>query len=139
MPSLIIFWSDFMINVYIPFQVEFAKYWDECKELYENVQDKICDTNSFEFVVNNTFFYLFTVKEKLIGAIYYFVDEEGKLFLNGFANRKMHKECLECLKMSLNWFRGRIYAEAQNRASALCLLRVGFKREKGRVFVYEKK
>ena len=70
----------------------------------------------------------------LIGAIYYFIDEEGKLFLNGFAKRKMHELCLECLKMSLKWFKGDVYAEAQNRASALCLLKCGFKREKENLF-----
>lgn len=126
-----------MINVWIPAQVEFEKYKEECKSLYEKLQDKICDTNSFEFVIENTFFYLFEAGEKLIGAIYYFIDEDGKLFLNGFANRKMHNLCLECLKMSLNWFKGSIYAEAQNRASALCLLKCGFKRTEGNLFCYK--
>ena len=124
-----------MINVWIPSQKEFLKYSDECKNLYEKVQDKICDTNSYEFISKNTLFYLFETDGVLIGAIYYFKDEEGKLFLNGFAKRKKHKLCLECLKMSLNWFRGCVYAEAQNRASALCLLRCGFKRVFGKTFM----
>ena len=127
-----------MIKVYTPKDKEFLIYRDECKKLYESLQDKICDPQSFEFITQNTFFYLFTFEEKLIGGIYYFIDEENKLFLNGFANRKMHNLCLECLRMSLDWFKGRIYAEAQNRASALCLLKCGFKREKGNVFCYEK-
>lgn len=124
-----------MINVWLPFQKEFKKYSKECKELYEKVQDRICDTNSYEFICKNTLFYLFEKDGKLIGAIYYFKDDDGKLFLNGFANRKMHNLCVECLKMSLNWFRGSIYAEAQNRASALCLLRCGFKRIRDNIFV----
>ena len=158
-----------MINVLIPQDKEFNKYRNECKKLYESVQDKICDPNSFEFVVKNTFFYLFVEvndiyppdkkglkitgrrKEKnntplsplisgenrLIGGIYYFINEDGDWFLNGFANRKMHSLCVECLKMSLDWFKGSIYAEAQNRASALCLLRCGFKRVKGKLFKME--
>ena len=125
-----------MINVWIPSDFEFEIYKAECKDLYEKLQDKICDDNSFEFIINNTLFYLFETEGKLIGAIYYFLDEKGRLFLNGFANRKMHTLCLECLKMSLNWFKGCIYAEAQNRASALCLLRCGFKRKEGRLFHY---
>lgn len=125
-----------MIKVWIPLQKGFEKYRAECKKLYEGVQDKICDPNSFEFICENTYFYLFETEGKLIGAIYYFVDDDGKLFLNGFANRKMHNLCLECLKMSLSWFKGSIYAEAQNRASALCLLRCGFKRIKGNEFCY---
>ena len=127
-----------MINVWIPGNSEFEKFKPECKSLYEELQGKICDDNSFEFVVHNTLFYLFETESSLIGAIYYFLDEGGRLFLNGFAKRKMHNLCLECLKMSLNWFKGSIYAEAQNRASALCLLRCGFKREQGSIFKYEK-
>ena len=125
-----------MINVWIPAQEDFKKYEKECQILYNSLQNKIKDTNSFEFICKNTFFYLFENDGNLIGAIYYFVDD-GKLFLNAFAKRKMHKLCVECLKMSLNWFKGKIYAQAQNRASALCLLRAGFKREKENVFVYK--
>ena len=125
-----------MINVWIPYQKEFFKYKNECKKLYESVQDKIKDTNSFEFICENTFFYLFENDGNLIGAIYYFVNADGKLYLNGFANRKMHHLCIECLKMSLNWFKGRVYAYAQNRASALCLLRCGFRRKAENLFVF---
>ena len=124
-----------MINVWIPSQKEFENFRAECKELYESVQDKICDPNTFEFITENTFFFLFESEGKLIGGIYYYVNDDGRLYLNGFANRKKHNLCLECLKMSLDWFKGRIYAEAQNRASALCLLRCGFKRVKGKLFV----
>lgn len=127
-----------MINVWIPSQKEFSKYRDECKKLYETLQDKITDKSSFKYICKNTFFYLFETNGQLIGGIYYFLREDGKLYLNGFAGRKMHKLCIECLKMSLNWFKGRVYAEAQNRASALCLLKCGFKREKENLFVYNK-
>ena len=75
----------------------------------------------------------------LIGGIYYFEDDSGRIFLNGFAKRKMHDLCLKCLKMSLDWFRGRVYAEVQNHASALCLLKCGFKRIKDNLFVFDKK
>lgn len=123
-----------MINVWIPSQEEFELYREDCRRLYEGVQDKICDTNSFDFITRYTLFYLFETNASLIGAIYYFKDTDGRIFLNGFANRKMHMLCLECLKMSLDWFRGYVYAEAQNRASALCLLRCGFKRLQGKEF-----
>ena len=126
-----------LINVWIPKQKEFKKYQEECRKLYESLQDKICDPNSFEFICNHTFFYLFEIGGRLIGAIYYFVDTDGKLFLNAFANRKLHTLCLKCLKKSLTWFKGRVYAQAQNRASALCLLRCGFKREQENIFYIE--
>lgn len=127
-----------MIEVFIPKNPEFEIYRKECKELYESVQKNIHDNNPFEFVCDNTYFYLFVSKSRLIGGIYYFVNEEGKLFLNGFANRKMHSLCLECLKLSTTWFSCDIYAEAQNRASALCLIKCGFKRVEGKLFVLKR-
>ena len=126
-----------MIKVFIPYDKEFWKFKDECKKLYESVQDKICDTNSFEFIIIDTFFYLFVFNEKLIGAIYFFEDKNKKLFLNGFANRKMHLLNLECLKMSLNWFDCDIYATAQNKMSELCLKKCGFVEIGEKEFVYK--
>lgn len=130
--------SSSLIRVLIPKDAEFYRYKDECGILYESVQDKICDENSFEFVCKNTFFYMFLEDINLIGAIYYFEDTDGKLFLNGFSKRKMHGLNLECLKTSLGWFNCDIYAEAQNRASALCLLKCGFIMVRGNLFVYRK-
>lgn len=124
-----------MINVWIPNQPGFEKYRQECKELYEGLRERITDTSSFDYICQNTFFYLFENNGELIGGIYYFTKDDGKLYLNGFAKRKKHQLCMECLKKSLTWFSGRVYAEAQNRASALCLLKCGFKREEGNLFV----
>ena len=127
-----------MIRVLIPCDLEFKKYSDKCRKLYENLQEQICDTSSYDFIVNNTFFYLFLNDDKLLGAIYYFTDDSGRLLVNAFAGRKTHKLNIECMKMSLKWFKGSIYAEAQNRASALCLLKCGFEREKDNLFVYRR-
>lgn len=124
-----------MISVLIPTDADFQVYENQLKLLYENCQDRICDTNSYEFIRDNTLFYAFLEDNKLLGAIYYFM-EKGKLFLNGFARRKNFLANLECLKQTLDWFKSDIYAEAQNRASALCLLRCGFSREKDNLFVY---
>lgn len=125
-----------MIKVLIPADKNFYLYEKECKTLYEKLQNQITDETSFDSVIKNTFFYLFVHDDKLVGAIYYFCIN-NKLFLNGFAKRKMHEVCIECLKMSLNWFKGSIYAEAQNRASALCLIKCGFKRVDDKLFVLE--
>jgi hypothetical protein len=125
-----------MIKVLIPTNPEFKVYEEDIKNLYEKLQEKICDPNSFEFIRDNTFFYVFLSGSKLIGAIYYFLDE-GKLYLNAFSRRKTFKENIECLKLSTSWFKSSIFAEAQNRASALCLLKAGFKRVRGNVFVYK--
>ncbi|MCM1004236.1 MAG: hypothetical protein NC408_07845 [Candidatus Gastranaerophilales bacterium] len=125
-----------MIKVYIPTDFEFKKYEDELRVLYEKNQEKICDTNSFDFIRDNTLFYMFVNNDSLIGAIYYFMDND-LLFLNGFAKPKGHSLNLRCLLISLSWFNTDIYAEAQNRASALCLLKCGFKRVKDKLFVFK--
>ena len=125
-----------MITVLIPTNPKFKKYKTLIKKLYEKYQEKICDTNSFEFVIKNTLFYSFFLDGVFIGAIYYF-KENDKLFLNAFALPKNHQANLECLQLSTTWFKKPIYAEAQNRASALCLLRCGFKRIEGKLFCYE--
>ena len=80
---------------------------------------------------------MFLDDDDLIGGIYYFIDNE-RLYLNGFAFPKKFLLNLECVKMSLNWFCCDIYAEAQNRASALCLLRCGFKRVEEKLFIFKK-
>lgn len=128
-----------MIKALTPLDAEFLCYKTQLKEMYELNQDKICDTNSFEFITSSTLFYFFTdTNGTLLGAIYFFLDEENKLFLNAFSGRGHHKENLECLRLSMTWFNCDIYAEAQNRASVLCLLRCGFERKKDNIFVYRK-
>ena len=123
-----------MITFLIPQNPEFEKYKSQIKKIYEKYQEKICDPNSFEFVIHNTLFFSFFLDGAFIGAIYYFMENE-KLFLNAFALPKNHIANLLCLRHSLSWFKKPIYAEAQNRASALCLLRCGFKRVEGKIFV----
>ena len=125
-----------MLKVLIPTSPGFQQYETSVKKLYEKNQKSISDTNTFEFIRDNTWFYLFVLENKAIGAIYYFMDD-GKLFLNGFAIRKNMKANLEALILSTTWFQKPIYAEAQNRASALCLLRCGFKRKAGNLFFLE--
>lgn len=126
-----------MIKAIIPSNPDFDLYKDKLKEMYEQNQDKICDSNSFNFITHNTLFYCFIDSDgALIGAIYFFLDE-GKLFLNAYAGRKHLEKNVECVKLSTTWFDCDIYAEAQNRASALCLLRSGFKRVKDKLFVYK--
>ena len=126
-----------MIKAIIPDNPEFLLYKDKLKKMYEENQDKICDTNSFNFITKHTLFYSFINEDgTLIGAIYFFKDE-GKLYLNAFAGRKHLDANIECVKLSTTWFSCDIYAEAQNRASALCLLRAGFKRVKDKLFVFE--
>lgn len=126
-----------MIKVLIPTEADFVLYENQLKDLYEKNQEKICDTNNFDFIKNNTLFYMFLMNDKLLGAIYYFMDND-RLFLNGFANRKNFEANLYCLTWSTTWFNCDIYAESQNRASALCLLKCGFKKYKDNIFILKK-
>jgi len=126
-----------MIEVLIPTDSEFQKYDDELKSLYQENQKKICDTNSYEFVRDNTLFYAFLENKALFGAIYYFMEDD-KLFLNAFSKRKCHPKNIKALSLSMTWFLCDIYAEAQNRASAFTLLRCGFKRVNDNLFMYKK-
>lgn len=126
-----------MIKVFIPNSYEFLVYERELRKMYEEAQDRICDTNSFDFIVTNTLFYFFTEENVLLGAIYYFMEDD-KLFLNAYAGRKHFESNIKALKMSLDWFNCNIYAEAQNKASAICLIKAGFKRMKGNLFCFFK-
>jgi len=126
-----------MIKVLIPSDFEFLKYDAQIKDLYEKNQEKIKDSNSYEFIKNNTLFYIFLKNNELIGVIYYFIDDD-KLFFNGFSLPKKHLENLECIKLSTTWFSCSIYAEAQNRASIFCLLRCGFKHLGGNLFILQR-
>ena len=126
-----------MIRVLIPSDADFYLYENQLRKLYLESQERLCDTNSFEFVRDNTLFYMFLSGNIPIGGIYYFIDD-GKLFLNGFAKRKNLIANLYCLSLSTTWFSCDIYAEAQNKASALCLLRCGFERVKDNLFCFKK-
>ena len=126
------------IKVLIPRNKEFCCYEPAIKELYESSQEKICDTNSYEFVRDNTLFYVFLRQKTLIGIIYFF-KEGNRLFLNGCSNRKMYPINVYCLKLSTSWFLCDIYAEAQNRASALCLLKSGFKKIDYNLYIFKNK
>ena len=124
------------VKVFIPTDVEFLQREAKIKKLYEDSQEKIRDTNSYELVRDNTFFYVFFLDEQLVGIIYYF-DDNGKLFFNGCSNKKMFPINVECIRLSTTWFSTNIYAEAQNRASALCLIKAGFVRKDSNLFVFE--
>ena len=123
-------------RILIPENPLFKNYEKEIKNLYEKNRLRICDDNDFNFIKNNTLFYLFLYEEKVLGGIYYYKNND-KLFLNACAKRGYFEEKLECLKQSLSWFCSDIYAIANNRASALCLLRCGFKRQKNDVYRYD--
>ena len=125
-----------MIKVLIPADSEFKYYDNELKSLYQKNQKMICDTNSYEFVRDNTLFYAFLENDILFGAIYFFIENDN-LFLNAFSKRKCHDQNKKALNLSLSWFSCDIYAEAQNRASAFTLLRCGFKRVNDNLFVYK--
>ena len=117
-----------MIRVVTPKDMTFN--YAECEDLYNLCKDQIQD-GDFDEVINRTRFYAFYINrtQELLGCIYYY-EIGRKLFVNGFANRHHHLINMECLKESMRWFKRNIYAKANNRMSAICLIRCGFKKEK---------
>lgn len=124
------------LKVIIPSDPEFEKYRNKFNILYIKTQNAICDSNPFDFIVSQTLFYGFLHNGAVLGAIYFFMDN-GKLFLNAYSVRKKHFQNLLSLRLSLTWFTPPIYAEAQNRASAFCLLKCGFERVEDNLLVYK--
>ncbi len=112
--------------------------YTECEELYNQCKNEIQD-DDFKDVIKRTFFYSFYEWNtgELIGCIYYFYKGK-KLFVNAYASRGHHLLNLECFKKSLEWFKCNIYAEGLHRTSRLCLLKCGFKRIKGNLFIYRR-
>lgn len=125
-----------MMEVRIPLNQRFN--FDECKEMYEKYQKELEDDTDFSQLARSAFFYSFYEDGNLLGCIYFY-EKNGKLFLNGFADRKHHLSNLECLKWSLSWFDCDIYAEGLHKTSRLCLLKSGFKRVKDNLFKYRRK
>ena len=111
----------------------------ECEELYNSCKADL-QGDDFDKVIKNTLFYSFYIWQtgELIGCIYYY-KKNGKMYVNAFAKRGHHLLNLECLKESLTWFKCNIYAEALHKTSRLCVLKCGFKRKKGNLFIYRRK
>ena len=124
------------LEVIIPTNPKFLKYKTKFRDLYNHNKTSIRDPNPFFFICMKTLFFGFLHNGEVLGAVYFF-KENGKLFLNAYSIRKKHYQNLLALNIALTWFIPPIYAEAQNRASAFCLLKCGFEREKDNLFVYK--
>ena len=127
-----------MITVYTPEDIYFN--FSEINELYDECKEKLRD-GDFIDVINNTDFYAFYITEtrELIGCIYFY-KRGRRRFVNAFAHRNHHLINLECLKESLKWYKSNIYAEViDNKCSALCVLRCGFKKVSDNLYVYRRK
>ena len=123
------------ITVRIPINDDFE--YKKCRDLYKKCKKLIGDDQSFDFIVNNTFFYSFYLDGVLIGCIYCFLRDDN-LFINAFATRHHHKENLEAVKMVLSWFNCDVYAESIRKPAILCLLRSGFKKFKDNIYIYRR-
>ncbi len=121
------------MKVIVPSDDEFDFY--ACRKLYLKNKKSVGDDSSFNYIIQNTFFYSFYDDKTLVGCIYLYQKRE-KLFMNGFAKRGFHKFNLEAVQKILNWFSCDIYAESFRKPAILVLLRCGFKRIKNSLFVY---
>lgn len=111
----------------------------EAKALYKLNESKVQDISDFDKILQTTLFYSFYTKDNgFVGCLYFYQDNEGKLFVNGFANRKKHLACIAALRRSFNWFNCDIYARTPHRAAAICLLRAGFKKVGDKLYIKKK-
>ena len=51
-----------MIRVIIPSEADFHIYENQLRLMYEKNQEKINDTNNFDFVKDNTLFYAYCIQ-----------------------------------------------------------------------------
>ena len=124
-----------MIKVYIPSDYEFN--YKQSKKLYKKCQKLIGDNQEFKDIVKNRFFYSFFDEDIFIGFMYFYY-ENNKLIFNGFANRHLHKQTVQCVKMTFDWFDCDIWAKSKNKPAILCLLRSGFKKVSENLYKYER-
>ena len=125
-----------MITALIPEDKNFQ--YEECKKLYDSYRDLIED-DSFEEVIKRTDFYAFHITStmELIGCSYFY-RINGKLYINGFANRHHHLLNTECLKECSKWYDEDVYARTKHKTAILCLLRSGYKPVKKNLYVYRR-
>lgn len=124
-----------MIRVLIPNDFDFN--YKQNKKLYKKYRKEIGDQREFRDIAENTFFYSFYDDDKYIGFIYFYY-EFGKLFVNACANRHTHNINIECFKQTFDWFTCDIYARSQHKTAIYCLYKLGFKKIKDGLYIYER-
>ena len=112
---------------------------DTYKKYFLKYKNLINDDNDFESIINDTLFYAFHTDEgNFVSCAYYYLKEDGKLYLNAFGVRKMHEFNIEALKTMFNWFNCDIYATTPHKTAILCLLRAGFEKINNELYVKKK-
>lgn len=125
------------MKVLIPIYPNFN--YSQCKALYEKYKNLINDVDDFFQIISSTQFFSFlTDTDKFIGCLYFYNSSDGKLMLNGFANRGMHLYNIEALRIASNWFDTDIYAKTPHKTAAFCLLRAGFKKCDNQLYIKRK-
>lgn len=97
----------------------------ECEVLYNENCRFMHNSCSFKDIVYNSHFYSFYKNDILVGCVYV-VNEDGKLFLNGFSKRKNHKFNIEAVKKVLSFYNCEIYAKTVNKTAKFLLKKCGF-------------
>ncbi len=109
------------------------------KKYFLKYKNLINDDNDFESIINDTLFYAFHTDDGAFASCaYYYLKEDGKLYLNAFGARKMHEFNIKALKTMFDWFNCDIYAITPHKTAILCLLRAGFKKISNELYVKKK-
>ena len=111
------------MKIIIPSDKEFN--YRECEKLYltnEKFMGNHCD---FMDIVYNSHFYSFYENKELVGCIYV-VDENNKLYLNGFSVRKNHLFNIKAVSTVVSFYNCPIFAKTKNRTAEILLKKCGF-------------
>lgn len=123
-----------MMRVIIPLNKEFD--FEECKIMYNFYQPLVKDEASFEEVIRDTLFYSIYDDGKLSLCVYFYDDDNGKLWVNGYGIRKNHLFNKKSFKQVLGWFNCDIWAESYQKPAIYGLLSCGFKKYKDGIYVF---
>jgi hypothetical protein len=126
-----------MMRVSIPLDCDFD--YIECENMYYDYQPYVKDYTPFEDILKTTFFYAIYDKQKLSLCVYFYCDEYGKLWVNGYGIRKNHLFNKRSFKTVLTWFNCDIWAESYQKPAIYGLLSCGFKKYKDGIYVFRQK
>jgi hypothetical protein len=125
-----------MMRVLIPTDDDFDR--QTCRSLYNKYKKVLNEASSFDEVIKNTFFYSFYDDSALTLCVYFFV-KDGKLWVNGFGERKHHLFNKKCFEKALTWFNCDIWAESVEKPAIFGIKTCGFKKYKNNIYVYRQK
>lgn len=105
-----------------------SPFFDEARARtgFEQNRDNLDDINGFERLLANSRFWNVYTAGNYIGSLFiYQSEEDGRLYLGGYAGRHRHKECVEAVRQAADMFPV-VYADTRHLNAVICLKAAGF-------------